>query len=123
MKARITINIDTDSGCPEPDSAETVERVVESVFAGDLRWALLSAGSSLRLARLWAEAQANGCRLAITEDAGHLWTARAEITDKGCFPQDTTLDDVRRVLTSEELCAEAMVAEIGEIVNREEATE
>lgn len=119
MKARITIDIDTDHISDKRDSIEAVAEVAEEVFTSGLRWSLLNAGSSQYLPRLWAEAQAEGCRLAITEDAGNCWQSKTQVTDKW-FEQDLLIANIRRVLTNEELCAEAMVAEIGELVNREE---
>lgn len=123
MKARIIIDIDTDSTHKEPDSIEALERVIENAFTNELRWSLLNPGSSLYLARSWAEAQLEGARVAIVKDAGPCWFAEVKLGDLGYCERDTTRDDIRRILEDEDLCAEAMVAEIGEIVNREEAAE
>lgn len=120
MKAKITIEIDTDHIADKRDSIEAVAEVAEEVFTSGLRWSLLNAGSSQYLPRLWGEAQAEGCRLAVTEDAGHCWNAKAQITDKW-FEEDFLVTDIRNILTNEEMCAEAMIAEIGELVKKEGA--
>lgn len=63
MKARLTIDIDTDD-----DSADGVVRVLDDMRAW-LAWALLNEGSSNNVRRLWAEAQSRGCDIAAYEDA------------------------------------------------------
>ena len=118
MKAKITIEIDTDHLADKRDSIEAVAEVAEEVFTSGLRWSLCNAGSSQYLPRLWGEAQAEGCRLAITEDAGHCWNSKTQVTDK-CFEEDSLVRRIYKILTNEEMCAEAMLAEIGELIKIE----
>lgn len=118
MDARITI-----TALGGDSAREVTDRLVDALDA--IRWTFTNDGSELSLPRLVTAAEPGAMKYR-AEDSGHEWEAElvaVEGNSRDPFGDSKAdfLRRLRRILNNDELCAEAMLAEVGELVNGEEA--